>query len=77
MTEISFSLPVEAHTDLKVFDASGRLIRTLENGVLGAGSHVSMWDGRDNAGRTVTAGIYFYKLNAADKQAVKKVVLMR
>ena len=77
MTEIAFSLPEETRADLKVFDASGRLVRTLESGVLGAGSHVATWDGRDDAGRTVTAGIYFCKLNALDKQAVKKVILMR
>jgi hypothetical protein len=77
MTEISFSLPVRTEADLKVFDASGRLVRNLSNNVLDAGTHVMTWDGRDEAGRAVNAGIYFYKLSTADNQAVKKVVLMR
>jgi hypothetical protein len=77
MTEISFALPSKINADLKIYDASGRLVRTLASGTLNAGAHTMVWDGRDETGHTVNAGIYFYKLNAGANQAVKKVVLMR
>ncbi len=49
-------------TDLAVYDASGRRVRTLVSGSLPAGLQSATWDGRDGSGRPVSAGIYFLRL---------------
>ena len=57
---IAFGLPVQDRVSLKVFDVSGRLVRTLADGQLyKAGEHKLMWDGVDNHGRQVARGVYF------------------
>ena len=77
MTNVSFSLPVGADVDLKVFDASGRVVRTLADGVMPEGSHTVSWDGRDESGVRAPAGIYFYRMQAGQFDAIRKLVLLR
>jgi flagellar hook assembly protein FlgD len=47
---------------LEVFDAGGRRITTLADGVQSAGSHRVSWDGTDYRGREVASGVYYYRL---------------
>ena len=61
-TIIPFYLPQASHLRLEVFDILGRKIRTLLNGVYPAGEQQVTWDGRDENGRPVCGGIYFYRL---------------
>lgn len=61
-TSIRYSLPTAGAVDLTVFSQSGRLVRTLASGTETAGTHTTVWDGRDNAGRDVASGVYFYRL---------------
>ncbi len=49
---------------LRVFDASGRLVRTLFDGALAAGARDFAWDARDDRGRTVAPGTYLLRLDA-------------
>jgi flagellar basal-body rod modification protein FlgD len=49
---------------LDVIDKDGNLLRRLDLGARAAGAHESRWDGRDSAGRPVTAGTYFFKVAA-------------
>lgn len=58
-----------------IYDVSGRLVRVLARGTLGAGAHVRQWDGRDEGGRTLAAGVYIAKLQVADRTITEKVVL--
>jgi len=64
-TRISFTLPIQSNVTLTVYNILGQVVATLENGSLTAGSHDAIWTGRDNEGRGVASGIYFYRLNAA------------
>jgi len=61
---LQFSLPRDAAIDLSVFDLQGRRLRRLAAGRHGAGSHAIDWDGRDRAGQTLAAGVYFVRLKA-------------
>jgi len=63
-SRIEFAVPQNGPVSLAVFDASGRLVRTLlENETLTAGPHAVTWEGQDDSGHTVTSGLYFYRLN--------------
>ena len=64
-TLISYTVPAEGSVSLRVFDVTGREVRTLVSGTIGAGSHEIEWDGRDQSGNRVSTGTYFYRLETA------------
>ncbi|TFG87615.1 MAG: T9SS type A sorting domain-containing protein, partial [Gemmatimonadales bacterium] len=77
-TVIRYELPAEAAVNLQVFDLRGRLVRSLRSGEMeAAGPHQVVWNGRDSAGRQVSSGTYFYRLNAGDHEAVRRMVLLK
>lgn len=76
-TLIRFELPVRAHVRLHVFDVQGRLVRTLIDDELQPGSREVAWNGRDNDGRNVASGIYFYRLETPHTLVARKMVLLR
>ena len=75
-TTVRFSLAVGAATRLTIFDVSGRAVRSLVNGVLPAGEHAILWDGRDDVGRSVPSGIYLYKIQSGTETATRKMMLL-
>ena len=62
---------------MKVYDVSGRLIRTLVSKNMSAGKHKVLWDGKNNGGSPVASGVYFYRIIAARDTATRKMVLLR
>jgi hypothetical protein len=75
---IRFGLPGAAAVRLTIFDVIGRAVRTLiDNKNFNAGYHEAGWNGRDDAGRAVSAGIYIYRLETADFNASRKLILLR
>ena len=62
---------------LQVFNVAGRVVRTLKNEVIKAGSYESVWDGLDENNHSVASGVYFIKIEASDFKAVKKAILIR
>jgi hypothetical protein len=76
-TRISFDLPAQAHVKLVIYDVSGRLVLTLVNKDMEQGHKEISWDGRDNSGRKVASGIYFYRLAAGAFTETKKMVLLK
>lgn len=73
-TVISFSMPSAGRATLRVFDMAGRVVRTLADEDLPAASHAVVWDGRDDSGNPVGAGIYFCRLEASGRSAVQKMI---
>jgi plastocyanin len=63
-TSVRFALAQPAQVDVRVFDAQGRPIATLERGFLDAGEHAVVWDGRDDAGAQEPSGIYYVRASA-------------
>lgn len=76
-TRISFTLAARGHVTLSVYDANGRLVRTLVDDVRGSGTHGIEWNGRDNAGSTVGSGVYFYRLTVGNHSESKKMVMLK
>lgn len=76
-TTIRFSTPA-GRASLRVYDVGGRLVRTLVDGAVRAGSHEVDWDGRDRHGRTAASGVYFYRLEVAGAASEsRRMVLMK
>jgi hypothetical protein len=76
-TTISFELPAAAETTVDVLDVRGRLVRRLLQGELAAGGHQQMWDGQDNQGRTVSAGVYLVRVRSGGHTGTAKVLLAK
>ncbi len=77
-TKIAYAVPAGGgRIDLKVFDLSGRLVRTLVSGEMPAGNHTAVWTGLDDAGRRMASGTYFYRLQAPDFEDTRKMVLVK
>ena len=76
-TRIAFSLREPGEVSLRVFDASGRLVRVLAEGLHAAGPHEAAWDGRDARGRTAASGVYYYRLEAPAFSQTRRMVLLR
>ncbi len=78
VTNISYTLAEAGIVDLHIYDTGGRLIRTLESGTArSSGRHVTEWNGRDNAGRAVTSGVYFARIKAGKFRQTRKMVYLR
>ena len=73
-SEVSYSLARPGFVDLRVYSASGSLVRTLAAGLEAAGEHSVAWDGYDEAGQSTGRGIYYCRLAAGGFEAVRKLV---
>jgi flagellar hook assembly protein FlgD len=64
---------------LKVYSITGQLVATLEEGLLEAGWHATVWDGRDDSGRSVGTGIYLYRLTVDGNrfQATRRMLYLK
>ena len=76
-TTIAFDLPHASLITLQVYDVTGKKVRTLLSRQLPAGHHQVVWDGTNDAGQPVASGVYFYRLNAGNFSAVRKMLLVR
>ncbi len=76
-TTIRFSLPSKAHTTVVIFDVAGRKIKTLVDDILDAQVHEAIWTGRDDSGRGVSAGVYFYRVSSGDHLSVGRMALVK
>ncbi|NOX37014.1 MAG: T9SS type A sorting domain-containing protein [Calditrichaeota bacterium] len=76
-TTISFTIPRGEWVNLEIYNNLGENIRTLVAGRFPAGTHSVRWDGRDDRGRVVPAGIYYYRLKAGDFVQARKMLLAK
>ena len=60
-----------------VHDAAGRLVRTLVDGVQPPGTHSATWDGRNERGEPVAAGVYLCRFALDRERCAKRIVLLR
>ena len=72
-TVISYTLPAGADVNLDIYDIMGRKVRTLVEGYQEAGYASVIWDGKDEADRNVSSGVYFYNLKAGDMSMTRKM----
>ena len=82
-TVISYQLPAKTVVSLRIYDVGGRLAKTLVDGEREPGYYQVAWDMRDNAGKQLSGGIYFYRLFAESRgetsefTATKKLIIVR
>ena len=76
-TTLHFGLEAAGSARLDIFDARGRLVRSLLDADLGAGDHVAVWDGRDDHGRPARSGAYLARLTAGTVIRQHKMQLVR
>jgi len=76
-TTIRFALPESGPVRLTVYDVLGRQVRLLADQSFSAGVHDLPWDGRDQDGRTVGSGVYFYRIDASAWTQRRKMLLLR
>ncbi|MCF7793892.1 MAG: T9SS type A sorting domain-containing protein [Candidatus Cloacimonetes bacterium] len=77
VTNILFSLSIEQEIELEIYNMKGQLVRNLVQGQFTAGNHSITWDGKDDSGKSVSSGLYFYKLIATDQVISKKMLLLK
>jgi flagellar hook assembly protein FlgD len=75
--QIAYTLASPGRAQLAVYDASGRLLRTLLDADLPAGTHSSPWDGTDATGHALGSGAYFCRLTAGGNSVTGRLLLIR
>jgi hypothetical protein len=75
-TRIRLAVPIDGPARLAAYDLQGRRVRILLHGDVAAGVRTVDWDGRDDAGRALSAGTYLLRLDAAGTILNRKVVLL-
>ena len=73
-TAISYQLDKQSDVKVSIYDVLGREIRTFNAGYQAAGSHGLVWNGRNEFGKLVAPGVYFYRLQANGQVLAKKMV---
>lgn len=76
-TVLRFELARAARVRIDVLDVSGRRVRALGPRLLDAGAHAIRWDGRDDAGRDVSAGLFFVRIEGPDGTGVARIARVR
>ena len=77
VTRIEFGVASRVNVTLRIYDAAGRLVRTLVDETTPPGKYAKTWDGSTSAGAAAASGIYFYRLDAGAYTETRKMVLLR
>ena len=76
-TQIRFELPKISRVTLQVFNSLGQRVRILVDEHLSPGRYSTKWDGRDDFGRSLSSGVYFYRLDAARFSRTQRMLLLK
>ena len=73
----SYDLPENAQVTLSIYDILGKQIKTLVNQSQDAGKKIAVWNGTDDLGRQVSAGVNLYQIQAGDFSQTRKMLLLK
>ncbi len=76
-TTVAFTMRAAGPATVEVFDTRGRLVRTLGNGLREAGEHRVTWDGRDDRGENVAAGVYLVRVTTPAGVTAGRALLVK
>ena len=76
-TTIAYRLVNSSWVSIDIYDIHGRLVKNLLHGRQQAGYHTLKWDGTDVQGKSLSSGIYFYRLKANKREVTKRMLLLR
>ncbi len=74
---LTYATPSDGHVSLEIYDPSGRLVRTLLDTRVPAGTRSVTWDGADRSGRQVAGGVYFARLVTEAGSDGEKLLIVR
>ncbi len=77
VTTIAYSLPEDSQISISIYNIKGQKVKTLVTGTQPAGDYNVSWDGKDESGKDVTSGIYFYKLKTQKNEITGKMLLLK
>jgi len=77
MTTISLYIKEPGQTSLKVYNLRGQLVQTLIDGQMDFGDHSFVWAGKNENGKDVSSGIYFYVLATEYGKTARRMTLLR
>lgn len=76
-TTINYAIPKTDAVMIRIYDVTGRLVRSLAAGVQEAGEHHVQWDSRDNHGRVAASGLYVYEIRYQGSVLTRKMMLLK
>ena len=78
-TSIRYDIPVSCHVNIVVYNAKGNRVRTIVSSKhkQNPGRYTVSWSGKDDAGKPVATGIYFYRIKAGKFNALRKMILLK
>lgn len=76
-TSIKYQLPSSAHVQMVIYDPLGRKVKILVDGRQTAGTHTIIWDGKDDAGEPLSAGVYFLRFQSESCAQTARLVMVR
>ena len=76
-TNINYSLKENSKVSLSIYNIKGQKVKQLVSEQLSAGQHSVVWNGKDNNGKSVSSGIYFYKLRTDNFEKTRKMILIK
>jgi hypothetical protein len=75
-TSFSFRIARPEFVRIQVLDATGRVVRVLQEAMMPAGEHARFWDSKDEGGAGVSPGVYFINLRTSDGLRTQRVAVM-
>jgi len=76
-TTINYSLKENSKVSLNIYNIKGQKVKQLVSEQLSAGQHSVIWNGKDSNDKSVSSGIYFYKLETENYEKTKRMILMK
>ncbi len=76
-TTVKYALPKAGRVSIGVYNVMGQKVKTLVDGTMNAGYHAVSWNGRNESGQAVSAGVYLYKMQADNFSTARKLVVVR
>ena len=77
ITTLRYNVPEKILVRISIFDISGNPIKTLVNEIKSAGFYSARWDAINDKGLPISAGVYFYKIQAGNFVDTKKMILLK
>ena len=76
-TNIAYSIKEAGNVTIEVYNLRGQLVKTLVNETKETGDYTATWSGTDNSNKSVSSGVYFYKMKSGNYTSTKKMILMK
>ncbi|UCF69793.1 MAG: T9SS type A sorting domain-containing protein, partial [candidate division WOR-3 bacterium] len=75
-TTISYAIPDPGFVRIVIYNSAGQVVRAFSKKTAHIGEFSVVWDGRDNAGKAVASGVYFYSLETPETRIFRQLVKM-